>query len=122
VTNIPGVLGMGAAIEYLTAIGMRRIEAHNLALRSRLFDALPGVPKLQVVSATRGPSASPLLTFRLPDAIESRAFQERMRQTHKIELKVVPKNWFNGIRVSTHLFNTQHDVDTLVTTLKQELA
>ena len=45
-----------------------------------------------------------------------------MRSKHDIELKMVPKNWFNGIRASTHLFNTEQDVDTLIATLKNELA
>ena len=38
------------------------------------------------------------------------------------QLKMVPKNWMNGIRVSTHLFNTEHDVDVLVSALGTELA
>lgn len=45
-----------------------------------------------------------------------------MREKHRIELKVVPKNWMNGIRVSTHLFNTEQDVDALVAALRTELA
>ena len=121
VTSIPSVLGLGAAIEYVSTIGMDRIEAHNGALRDRLFAALRDVAKLRVVSAPRGPLASGLLTFTLPDDIESRAFQEMMRTRHDIELKPVPKNWLNGIRVSMHLFNTEHDVDTFVAALKNEL-
>jgi selenocysteine lyase/cysteine desulfurase len=45
-----------------------------------------------------------------------------MREMHNIELKVVPSNWFNGIRVSTHLFNSEQDVDALVAALHGELA
>ena len=37
-------------------------------------------------------------------------------------MKVVPGNWFNGQRISTHLFNTEQDVDALVTALRKELA
>jgi len=122
VSSIPSVLGLGAAVEYVSAIGLNRIETHNLALRNRLFAALQSVPKVRVVSAPPGPLASALLTFTLPDQIESREFQERMRTKRNIELKVVPKNWLNGIRVSTHLFNTEQDVDALVAALKAELA
>ena len=122
VSSIPSVLGMGAAFDYLSAIDLKRIEEHDLALRNRLYTALQDVPQLHVVSAPPGPGASALLTFRLPDGTESREFQGRMRDRHKIELKVVPKNWFNGIRVSTHLFNTDSDVDALVAALKVELA
>lgn len=122
VSSIPSVIGLGAALDYELAIGLERIEAHNLALRNRLFAALKGVPKLRVVSAPPGPLASALLTYKLPDDIESRVFQQRMRDKHNIELKVVPKNWLNGNRVSTHLFNSEQDVDALVIALKAELA
>ncbi|MBW8839076.1 MAG: aminotransferase class V-fold PLP-dependent enzyme [Gemmatimonadetes bacterium] len=121
VTSIPSVLGVGAAIAYLSAIGLASIESHNLGLRNRLFAALADVPKLRVVSAPPGPLASPLLTFALPDDIKSDEFQKRLRDKHNVQLKVVPKNWLNGNRVSTHLFNTEQDVDALIVALKAEL-
>jgi len=121
VTSIPSVLGLGAAVEYVTTIGMDRIEAHDLALRNRLFAALQEVPTIRVVSAPAGPLASGLVTFMLPTERESRAFQEMMRTKHDVELKMVPKVWMNGIRVSTHLFNTDDDVDRLIAALKSEL-
>jgi selenocysteine lyase/cysteine desulfurase len=122
VTSIPSVLGIGAALEYITAIGIAKIEAHNLALRNRAFGALQSVPKLKVVSAKPGPLASPLLTFELPAEIKSDELHKRLRERHKVELKVVPKNWLNGNRVSTHLFNTERDVDAAISALRTELA
>ena len=122
VTSIPSVIGLGAAFSYASTTGLDRIASHNLALRNRLFGALHDVPNVQVVSASAGALATALLTFRLPDGHESRAFQTLMREKHHIELKMVPKNWMNGIRVSTHLFNTEHDVDVLVSALRSELA
>ena len=115
------MLGVGAAIAYVSAIGVASIESHNLGLRNRLFAALAGVPKLRVVSAPAGPLASPLLTFALPDDIKSDDLHKRLRDKHNVQLKVVPKNWLNGNRVSTHLFNTEQDVDALVAALRAEL-
>ena len=122
VTNIPGVLGLAAAIDYHDAIGTATIETHNLDLRNRLFEALQAVPTLRVVSAAPGPLASPLLTYSLPDAINADALHQRLREKHKVVVKVVPTNWFNGQRISTHLFNTERDVDALVKALRVELA
>jgi len=122
VCNIPGVLGLASAIDYISAIGKTVIEAHNMALRNRLYEALAAVPKLRVMSAPPGPLASPLLTFALPDGIKSRALYERLLQEYKVVVKVVPAEWLNGNRISTHLFNTERDVDALVQALKGELA
>jgi selenocysteine lyase/cysteine desulfurase len=35
---------------------------------------------------------------------------------------MVPKVWFNGIRLSTHLFNTEDDVERLLSVLRLELS
>ena len=59
-----------------------------------------------------------MLAFALPNEIKSEDFHKRLREKHSVQLKVVPKNWPNGNRVSTHLFDTEQDVDTLVAALK----
>jgi selenocysteine lyase/cysteine desulfurase len=122
VCSIPSVLGLGAAIDYHLALGTVRIEAHNVALRNRLYEFLKSVPKLRVVSAPPGPLASPLLSYTLPADIRADALHNRLRETHKVVVKVVPTSWFNGQRISTHLFNTDRDVDALVRGLRAELS
>jgi selenocysteine lyase/cysteine desulfurase len=122
VTNIPGVIGLGAAIDYHLDPGIAAIETHNLALRNRLYDALMSVPRIRVVSAAPGPLASPMLSYVLPDSIDALALHNAFRERHNVVVKVVPTNWFNGHRISTHLFNTERDVDALVRALRAELA
>jgi selenocysteine lyase/cysteine desulfurase len=119
--NIPGLIGLAEAIQYVEAIGTRAVESHNLALRNRLYAALQEVPRLRVVSAPQGALASPLLTYVLPDALPSRAFQLRLLERHQVVVKMVPTNWLNGNRISTHLFNTESDTDALLAALRQEL-
>jgi len=122
VTNVPGVLGVAAAIDYHNAIGTPKIEAHNLALRNHLYELLKSVPKLEVLSAAPGALASPLLTYRLPDSISASVLYKQLHDKHKVVVKVVPEKWFNGQRISTHLFNTESDLTALVTALKVELS
>ena len=121
VTNIPGVLAMATAVEYQNAIGVARIERHNLALRQRLFAALQAVPKVRIVSPPDGPAASPMLSYVLPDTVKSDDLYQRLYQRHKVVVKVVPAQWFNGHRISTHLFNTEEDVEALIAALETEL-
>lgn len=121
VTSIPSVVGLGAAIDYVTRIGIAKVEAHNLALRERLHTALAAIPQLRIVSGAAGATASPLLSYRLPDQVKSGELHVRLRERHHVEVKVVPGNWFNGQRISTHLFNTEQDVEALVRALSTEL-
>ena len=122
VSNIPGIIGLGAAVDYVKGRGITAVEAHNLALRDRLDRALASVSRLNIVSARERTLATPLLTYRLPDQSDAGEVYERLRQKHRVIVKVVPTNWFNGQRISTHLFNTEQDVDALVAALRAELA
>jgi selenocysteine lyase/cysteine desulfurase len=120
-TSVPDAIGLGAAIDYLTQLGWARVFAHNLALRDRVVDGLVDMPRIRLISARRGPLASPLVTIELPRELESRAFIERLRERHQVVLKMVPKNWFNGIRFSTHVFNSERDVDRALEAVRVEL-
>ncbi len=121
VTSLPSVHGLAAAIAYHEAIGTAKIEAHNLALGRYLWDALVQVPKVRVVSAAPGPLASPLLTYELPRDVHAGDLQQRLLLKHRVLVKVVPTNFLIGHRISTHLFNTERDVDALIAALRAEL-
>lgn len=121
VGNIPGVLGLGAAIDYLHTRGIANIEQHNLSLRQRVFDALRAIARVTVLSPADGDMRSPLLSYRLPSDVKADVLQRRLHEQHQVFVKVVPGNWFNGHRISTHLFNTVQDVDALARALRAEL-
>lgn len=116
------MIGLGAAIAYHLDPGIAAIESHNLALRNRLYQALKNVPRIRVVSSPPGPLASPMLSYVLPDSIDALTLHNAFRERHNVVVKVVPKNWFNGHRISTHLFNTDDDVDAMVRAVRMELA
>jgi selenocysteine lyase/cysteine desulfurase len=37
-------------------------------------------------------------------------------------VKLVERQWFNGIRISPHIFNTEADIDRAIVALRAELA
>jgi selenocysteine lyase/cysteine desulfurase len=122
VSSLPSVIGLGSALDYIDAIGRPQVEAHNMALRQLVYRGLLEVPKVEVVSAASGPMASPLVTYRLPPEVPSRELQQRLMDRHGVVVKVVPTNWMNGQRISTHLFNDERDVAALLAALRAELA
>jgi len=52
--NISGGIGLGVAVDYLTAIGMDRIRAHEEGLATRLIDGLSSIDRVKVY-APRSP-------------------------------------------------------------------
>lgn len=121
VCSIPSVHGLGAAIDYMTGIGVARVEAYDLELHRRAHEQLSALKKLRVVSPAGGPLASPMLTYMLPAGIDAGELGGRLFRNHHIEVKIVPPTWLNGHRVSTHIFNTASEIDGLTMALEQEL-
>ena len=124
VGNLPGVVGLGVAIDSLIGArgGMAGIESQNVALRNRIYSGLLHVPKVQVVSVAPSQGATPLITFRLPPNIDSQVLTRTLRDKHRVVVKMVPKEWLNGIRLSPHTFNTETEVDTVLGILRAELS
>ena len=118
---LPLVAGLGAAIEAAQATGIEAIERRVLALRNRLWTGLSALPGATMASPPPGALASGLLTIRLPDRIEARPFMRGMRERFGIVARVIPADWFNGLRFSTHIFNTEAEVNRAVEALRQSL-
>ena len=122
VGSLPLVVGLGAAAQTLRKRGMAEVERRTLSLRNRAFAGLKTIPKIEVVSAPPGPLATALVSFRLPDNIDSRALRNELLDKHKIVVKVGEKRWFNGNRISPHIFNTEAEVDAAVKAIRTLLA
>lgn len=122
VGNIPGAIGLGVAIDALDRIGLAEVERHNVELRNHIYDELGALKVGRVVSPAPGPLATPLVTFELPSPVDARTLGLTLRDKYHIQVKIVPKSWLNGIRLSPHVFNTGSDVTRLIAALRSELA
>ncbi len=121
VTNLPGIYGLGAALSYLSTRGVSTVEAHNVALRDAMREQLRTIRGLEVVTDDASDRRSGMVSYRLPASRPAGALQEQLHQKHGVYVKVVPGNWFNGHRLSFHLFNTESDVQAVARALRAEL-
>jgi selenocysteine lyase/cysteine desulfurase len=121
VGNLPGAIGLGVAIDTVLSKGIGSIESHNMMLRNRIYDGLKSIRKIKIMSAPPGPLASPLVTFELPSTMDSHDFRLKLLNQYHISVKMVPKHWMNGIRISPHIFNTGKEVDKVLDVLQHEL-
>ena len=122
VANLPGILGLGAAIRYLDAAVMAKVEAHNLDLRHRLVERLATMSGLTLVSPPAGELASPLLTAVLAERFDRLAFSRALLERHRVAIRATHAEFgFNGIRFSMHEFNTNEDVDRAADAVRREL-
>jgi selenocysteine lyase/cysteine desulfurase len=118
---LPLAIGLGAAVERLQQRGIADVLAHNLALRDRLHGELADVDGVRVVGPPPGPLACGLVAFRLRDALDAAVVRKALQDRHGIQVRAVDKRVFNGLRVSTHVYNTQAHVDAFLAALREEL-
>jgi selenocysteine lyase/cysteine desulfurase len=121
VANIAGLHGLGAAIDYVQAIGVSRIEQHNLALCAELRDGLRRFPQVAFATPAKGPLVSQLVTFGLT-GVDAKKLRAVLADRYRIHVRAVEQGDYRGLRASPHLFNTSDDVQALIRALKQELA
>lgn len=121
VVNSAAILGLARAIEYLESVGITKIEEHNLSLRNRAYERLSKINKLTIVSPAAGPLASPMLACIFPDTIDKATFTRMLYDKHNISIRPTHKQWFNGMRLSLHIFNTEKEVDFVADILQKEL-
>jgi len=120
VGNLPGVVGLGVALTALSTAGMGAVEQHNLQLRDRCYHALTEISGLKMVSPPPGPLSSPMVTFSIPATHDNREFRIYLADRHDMIVKTVTNPDSNGIRLSSHIFNTEQDVDAALTVLREE--
>lgn len=122
--NIEGAIGLGAAIEYLTKIGMNKITEHERSLRKHLINKLLEIPHINIINEE---SDSGVIAFN----VEGIFAQDVAVYLNKYNICVragnhcakILKNEVgvkNTIRVSIYLYNTIEEVDKLANLLKDK--
>ncbi|MFC4727846.1 cysteine desulfurase [Coralloluteibacterium thermophilus] len=64
--NIAGHIGLGAAVDYLSSLGMAHVEAREAELRAHALDALRGIEGIRVLGAPR--EAAAVISFLVEGA------------------------------------------------------
>ncbi len=98
------IFALGAAVEYVSGIGIERIAERVLALNMYLTSRL-GRESLEVLSPG-GDHRSGQTLVRLPEPRRARQFLYE----HGVHVTEKPE----GVRVSTHFYNSEQDVDACV--------
>ncbi|MDE3155497.1 MAG: cysteine desulfurase [Acidobacteriota bacterium] len=120
--HIAGVVGLRAAVEYLTALGMERIAAHEHELLAYGTEVLQAVPGLRLIGTARQKAS--ILSFVLdgvhPHDIGTIVDQEgvAIRTGHHCAQPVMQRFGIPATaRASLALYNTREELDALARAL-----
>ncbi|HVC19182.1 MAG TPA: cysteine desulfurase [Vicinamibacterales bacterium] len=122
--HIAGAVGLGAAIDYVQALGMDRIAAHERALLAYGTEALQTVPGLRLIGTAREKAS--ILSFVMDGAhphdigtIVDRA-GVAIRTGHHCAQPVMERFGVPATaRASLALYNTREEIDALVRALRR---
>jgi cysteine desulfurase/selenocysteine lyase len=121
--DIAGVIGLGAAIDYLQAIGLENIEKHGLQLAEHALTKLREIPGIRVLGPQTGPRGS-LAAFHAEwahphDLVEfANSHGIAMRGGHHCTQPLMRRFAVPGTtRASFYLYNTEAEIDRLAEVL-----
>jgi selenocysteine lyase/cysteine desulfurase len=108
--NIPGLVGLGAAVELLLAIGPRRIEERILALTGMLIEGLQARGYL-VVSPLGEGERSGIVSFRHARI----GVEDIVTRLHEAGVEVAGR--VGAVRASPSFFNDHGEIDAMLEAL-----
>jgi isopenicillin-N epimerase len=108
----PLVLAVGAALDFQNAIGKDRIERRVRMLHTRLRDKVAAVPGVKIYTSPHADLSCALLGFSI-GTLNNQAIVDTMLARHHTWIRTIAYD-LNAVRVSTHLYNTEPQVDRCV--------
>jgi len=111
-TNVALHAGLLQAVKFVEDIGLEEIENRNLDLANSLKEGLAKINGVKVLSPTTRDNSSGLVAFTLDGWVPSEAVAN-IWENHRIVCRQVA--FPVCIRASMHFFNTEEEVDQLLT-------
>jgi cysteine desulfurase/selenocysteine lyase len=119
--NIAGAIGMGAAVDYLSAIGMDAIQAHERDLMTYALEQIGAVEGIRIYGPDSLDEHSAVVSFTLGDAhphdistiLDAEGIAVRAGH-HCAQLVMQHFGIAATARASFYLYNTKADVDRLI--------
>jgi len=124
--NIAGAIGLGAACEYLSRIGIENIEAHIRELTSYALQKLSGISGVKLFCEKNAEKNAGVISFSLSgthphDVAEILSRGDiAVRAGHHCALPLIKTFEVPAlIRVSIYLYNTREDIDVLASGIEE---
>jgi cysteine desulfurase / selenocysteine lyase len=121
--NYAGIIGLGAAVDYLRKVGMKKIEKHCAELNEYMKSKAKGLELVGVKDASKTVS---VLSFNVPEinlhdvAMLLDAEDVAVRSGAHCVHAWFNKNNLNGsVRASAYIYNTKEDIDKFFKSLNK---
>ena len=122
--NIADVIGFGAAIDYLTKIGMDNVRQHEIELTKYALEKFAKIPGLQIYGTKDIAKRGGVISFNFADVhphdvadiIDKEGISLRSGH-HCAQVLMERLNVAATSRASFYIYNTKEDIDALIDSL-----
>lgn len=114
-------LAVPAAIEFQEQLGFAEIRRHNAGLVQYVRERFEPIAELTLATPTHPDLCGFMTAFRLPPGANAPAWRAALWDRFRIEAPIVERPDGLLIRVSTHFYNTEDEVDRIVAAVKSIL-
>jgi cysteine desulfurase/selenocysteine lyase len=126
--NVADAIALGAACDYLDALGRDQIAAHDAVLARVAMEKLSTLPGIRIIGPRAGAERSGLVSFAFADvhAHDIVTFADEdgvaLRGGHHCNQPLMRKLGLTGTtRASFYAYNTAEEIDVLVASLRRTL-
>ncbi len=115
------VVGIKAAVEFQDTIGKERIAEYSIGLARYLREKLAAVEGVHLLSPTNPRLDSAMTTVRM-DQMRYDDLYRFLLNDHSLRCRIVTERGLDGLRISTHLFNSRDDCDRAIAAISTAAA
>ena len=107
------------AVDFQGSLGWDHLRARIAHLAAYVRAKLDGFRGLTLTTPTHPELHGALTAFRLPAGVEARVLQRDLWDRQRIETAAIDRTDGQMLRVSTHWYNTTHEIDQLRNALQE---
>ena len=112
------IVGLGKAVEFIEEIGIERIQARGVELKTLLYNLIKDMPEVEIFTPSSLEFSASILTFRL-NTLEYKKAQKLLLTRYQIRIRCIYENDIKGIRVSCACYNSEKQIELLAAALKE---
>lgn len=125
--NLPGIIGLGASVEYIERIGIKNIEMHERRLTEKSLDRLSEMRSFTYYGPEKSKRRGSLISFNIaglnPETtalLLDKYYNICVRNGYHCSMPGQKQLNIDGsVRVSFALYNKEEEIETLATALEQ---
>ncbi len=130
--NYAGIVGSGAAVDYLENVGLDNIEKHEERLNKIITEGIKDMPELKIIGPIDYRLRGGIISFipELPKGGDAHDIALILDETENIEVRsgaFCVHSWFNhrkcdaAVRASLYLYNTEEEAKTFIDVLERTI-